>query len=296
MTSKTEQRSHDKSRNDIIKIGQLNLQNSNRAERDLDFLLIQEPYSINGTVKGFGLSTSNTVLGKQDLENRPMAGIVCKSSKEPLHLLQHCTKHFTVCKIKIPTGYLNLVSGYFQCAERIDPFLQHLLSILNDLQGEEVLISIDSNAHSQLWFWEEEDQKGSDMADFIEQNNLIILNRRHQPQTHKPGTNIDLTLSTGNISRLVRSWTVHPNDTISDHNLVLLELEFNKASMQRKIEKHNIRRANFEEINHSIAGKVLNLNDLPTETSNDLENLARAYQNAIETACKENLPQIKIKR
>lgn len=208
MTHNTIRRPHANPRNNIIKIGQLNLQNSNRAtsevrqilyERDLDFLLdfllIQEPCSINGTIKGFGLSTSNTVLGHQDLDNRPMAAIVCKASKEPLHLLQHCITHFTACKIKIPTGYLNLVSGYFQCAEGINPYLQHLQTILDTLQGEEVLICIDSNAHSQLWFSKEEDQKGGDMADFIEQNNLIILNKRYEPPTHKSGTNIDLTLA-----------------------------------------------------------------------------------------------------
>lgn len=105
-----------------MNFGQLNLHISNRAssearqirtERKTDFFMIQEPYSIGGTVNGFGLPKTNTVMGNQGLENRPMAAIVCKAEKEPLHLLQHCNKHFTVCKIRTTIiGFLKLVSGY----------------------------------------------------------------------------------------------------------------------------------------------------------------------------------------
>lgn len=60
-----------------------------------------------------------------------------------------------------PAGHLILVSGYFQCADRIEPYLLHLQTIINEFQGEEFLIIIDANAHSHRWYSKEEDQKGS---------------------------------------------------------------------------------------------------------------------------------------
>lgn len=113
-------------------------------DKDLDFFLVQEPYSINGAVKGFGLTTTNIVLGNLTMDARPMAAMVCKSSKEPLYLLQYSTEYFTVCKMTTPAGQLILASGYFQCADKIDPYLLHLQNIMDDFQGEEILISIDA--------------------------------------------------------------------------------------------------------------------------------------------------------
>lgn len=71
-----------------------------------------------------------------------------------------------------------------------------LQSIIDDVRGEEWLISIDANAHSHDWYSKEEDEKDVQKADFINNNNLIILNKNYQPPTHKSGKNIDLTLST----------------------------------------------------------------------------------------------------
>lgn len=79
------------------------------------------------------------------------------------------------------------------------------------------------------------------MADFIDHNNLVVLNRRYQPPTRKSGINIDLTLATTNTSQLVKSWIVHPK-TLSDHNLILLEMAYNGAHT-REIDKFNTKHA-----------------------------------------------------
>lgn len=88
MTNRRQNKIHDHTSANVLKIGQLNLQNSNRAtseskqtmiEKDLDYFMIQEPYSINGLVKGFGLSTSNLVLGNQGPDSRPIAAILFPS-------------------------------------------------------------------------------------------------------------------------------------------------------------------------------------------------------------------------
>lgn len=137
-------------------------------------------------------------------------------------------------------------------------------------------------------------KKGLEMADFIDHNNLVVLNRRYQQPTRKSGTNIDLTLAITNTFQLVKSWTVHP-ETLSDHNLILLEITYNGATLSRETDKFNTKHANFEEINRAIANRVLNLSNMPTETNDNVESLVRAYQKAIETTCQELLPKIKIR-
>lgn len=85
-------------------IGQLNLQNSKAAgdearetmtRMNLDFLLVQEPYSVSGKVRCFGLRSSNQVIGDQGPNSRPMAAIIAKPEHQPLELLQFKTAHFT---------------------------------------------------------------------------------------------------------------------------------------------------------------------------------------------------------
>lgn len=193
-------------------------------ERNIDYFSIQEPYSIGGTIKGYGLSTTNVVMGNKGPDERPMSAIVCRSDKNPFLMLQHCNEYFTVCKFSAPIGFINLIYGYFQCAHQIEPYLDNLQSILDGIRSEEVLICIDANAHSPDWFSKEEDEKGVQMADFIQTNNITILNRNFQPPTHKSGTNIDLTLSTTALSNHLESWEVLPDDSISDHKLILIKV------------------------------------------------------------------------
>lgn len=165
---------------------------------------------------------------------------------------------------------------------------------MDDFKGEEMLICIDANAHFHQWHSNEDDQKGYEMAEFIEHNNLFILNRRFQPPTHKSGTNIDLSLATTKTSKMVKSWTVH-QETLSDHNLIKVEIVYNGPTLSREVDKYNTKHTNFEAVNRAIAGKVRNLYNMPTETAENVENLASAYQKALETTCQELIPKIKIR-
>lgn len=185
-----------------------------------------------------------------------MSAIVCRSDKNPFLMLQHCNEHFTVCKISTPIGYINLISGYFQCAYQIDPFLDTLQSIIDGVRGEEVLICIDANAHSPDLFSKEEDEKSIQMADVIQNNNITTLNRNFQPPTHKSVTNIDLSLSTTTLSNYLESWEVLSEDSISYHNLILITVDMRKECQSRTLNKFCIINANYEAINQTRLGTM----------------------------------------
>ncbi|KAG8326925.1 hypothetical protein J6590_031276 [Homalodisca vitripennis] len=105
-------------RREILRVGQLNLRNSKAAgyearhtmaDINLDILLAQEPYSVAGKVRCFGLSSTNLIIGNQPQEARPMAAIICKPELEPLELLQYNTTHFSVMKIRTSVGPMTFV-------------------------------------------------------------------------------------------------------------------------------------------------------------------------------------------
>lgn len=49
-------------------------------EFELDFMLIQEPYSSGGKVKGFDMAASYKIVRNRSDDNRPMEAIVCRHS------------------------------------------------------------------------------------------------------------------------------------------------------------------------------------------------------------------------
>lgn len=64
-------------------------------------------------------------------------------------------------------------------------------------------------AKSPLWFSNRRDERGRKLEDFIFANGLVVLNREGQPKTFSTvngESNIDLTLVTMNLSRVVGEW------------------------------------------------------------------------------------------
>lgn len=198
-----------------IKFGQLNLRNSKAAgdetrkliaDFEIDLLLVQELFSVNGVVRCFGLSSSYLTMGNQTHGERPMAAVVC----EPEVLVQFKTSRLTTIKINTPIGQIFIISGYFQCRDPIGVYLNHLDFVLNELRSKQVIIGVDANAKSHLWHSFDSDDKGDELEAFINSHNHIVLNKQDQPPTHEAGDNIDVTLATAGLARKISSWTNCP--------------------------------------------------------------------------------------
>lgn len=118
-------------------------------------------------------------------------------------------------------------------------------------------------------------------TDFIQNNNLEIINKRFQPATHKSGTNIDLTLSTSNIAQLLQSWSVFPEDSISDHNMIYFELKLRQDFQTRILDKFSTKRANYELINQTISEQVDALQAMPEEARENILCLSKCLENLL---------------
>lgn len=161
--------------------------------------------------------------------------------------------------------------------------------------GEETIICIDDNAHSPLWYSNDEDDKGRTMAYFIQNNNLEILNKRFRQSTHKSGTNIDLTLSNSKTAQLLQSWSVFPEDNISDQNMIYFKIKLKKDFQTNVLDKFSTKRVNYELINQTNTEQVNAFWALPDETHENEEDLVQSYQNAFKISCDRNLPKVNIR-
>lgn len=145
-----------------IRIAQLNAQNSKTVldeirqtsfEGKYDILLLQEPYSFRNAIASLGIST-RVITDNKNFTNIGPAGIVkaAIAIRNPtytvLKIEQYCNTH-CICAEIISNSYkFYIISTYLQCSDKIEPYLNHLDTILRKLRGQNIFIGMDANAKS----------------------------------------------------------------------------------------------------------------------------------------------------
>ena len=86
----------------------------------------------------------------------------------------------------------------------------------------DMVINTDSNAHSQLWGSQDNNQRGTELERFLYQNGLTVMNRGEIPTfSSAVGSSvIDLTICNDRFVDRVTDWQVVPGVIQSDHRLV----------------------------------------------------------------------------
>lgn len=193
-----------------IKIVQHNLNKSKSVtgpfekeilDRNVDIALIQEPYTYNDKVSGF--STSINIAENTSRILKSYAAIVIPSKHLVITLLYQFTDQFqVVCKVRgqgVSPFYV--ISAYFPPAETF-PFEEHLSILENTiskLKNLPVVVGMDANAKSEMWFSGHLDDRGQLFEELIERNNLYVANTQNAYSTfwtcNRGESNIDVTLT-----------------------------------------------------------------------------------------------------
>lgn len=289
-------------RAECMRFAQLNMQNSSKVtaearkileDHDVDFLLGQEPYSVEGKVRGFGLTSSNLIVGNHSDGQRPMAAIIAKPRYDPLELVQYKTTHFTSIVINTTIGPVVIISAYFQFADPIEPFIDHLDNIIRKAirKTSNILIGLDANAHSPLWHSSAEDDRGVLFTNLIMLHDLVILNKQNQPTTHKSGTNIDITMCTINLADKIHKWTVHENESMSDHRLITFELQLKPIQTPHEIKRYNFKKANYAMLNNYLHNNINRLAEQTETKVMGIEDAAFKLTDIATRACEKNIPR-----
>jgi len=216
-----------------VRIGQINLGRSRIAtlevrqlmvDYNLDVVLMQEPYSTFGFIRGLGSNVQ--VLYK---DKSPMAAVAASAVSSNIIFISHLSsKHISCIEFSGCDPPIHFVSHYFQFAESVDGHLAALAEVLRSLQGCRVVVGADINAKSSLWGPGPSNIRGRAAEEFIETHNLLVWNDPSSPPTFCSSvgeSHIDITLSTNSLAGKIFNWTVHEGVSTSDHNLITFEID-----------------------------------------------------------------------
>lgn len=264
---------------------------------NIDLMLLQEPYSWNNRVAGFGLQTRILTGNKSD--EKPWAAIGITSSKLTVLHLKHLSNAYCVCaEVSMDTRSVYFISAYFRFSENIDGHIQHLDLILRQLRGKKVILGIDSNAKSHQWHSGKLDNRGRKLEFFLAEHNLRILNEPNEPATYASSrgeSNIDVTLETMNHTSIVMKWSVMVNWTSSDHRAIRIEcsgIQSNQNSTStRQAWRYAVNRANWELFDKTLVELWSDERNQKPTTEADTLDLIASIEKSIRQACDRSIPR-----
>lgn len=262
----------------------------------IDILLLQEPHSIAGKVSSFGQGSQILTGGKN---GRPWSAIVVFNNNLTIMRLDHLSCEHIVCA-QVESGSLStyLVSAYFQFSHGIDPYIERLRRVLTALKGKRIILGIDANALSPLWYSKGTNERGGKMEDFIIEMGLFVCNRQSALNTFSGvngESNIDVTLTTESVINMIWSWEVKGGWTSSDHNAIVIEVRSSDDNTRNQREKTLVSRfmvdkADWERFDNTLVGLLENLTLNECSNKEEVIEMARNMREALTSASKAAIP------
>ncbi|MCI0564256.1 MAG: hypothetical protein MN733_37760 [Nitrososphaera sp.] len=122
---------------------------------------------------------------------------------------------------------------YCKFSEEIEGYLAYMDQMMEDLRGRVVLMGLDANAESGIWFsktlelnWPRA-RRGEALAELILERNLIVLNESSPWYTFdgpNGSSDIDVTLVSKEGQKYNFEWKILRDRGVSDHSVILLEV------------------------------------------------------------------------
>lgn len=230
----------------------------------VDLALVQEPPNRGGRIPGLDHAPIRTIMVANS--DPGAAIIVFNPELEVLSIDTLSEKYITVVTIKQKhSKSQTFVSAYFKFNIRISEFITKLTNIMSVVKTG-ALIAVDSNAHSDLWFSQGNNNtgraKGRKMEELINDLLLIVHNKPNQPNTYNRtdmgSSNIDVTLSTKDLEHKIKNWTVNTDITDSDHRLISFTVRTKPDNMNERSRnkiRYNVEKADWDVFKeHLISG------------------------------------------
>ena len=295
-----------------LKIIQLNMQHKRLATQNLvqimdthniDLAMVQEPYNVNNNLSGIPTSYSTYTHGN----NRKRAAIIVRNKFiKVLMITQMSNEDCTVIQITHNNHTIYAVSMYSDRTNDVEVDLQKIEAILRFAKGMGLIISIDCNARSNMWYDPVENQRGRKVEEFITANDLYIMNEDRNIPTFDGATGssyVDLTITCSKLAHKVQNWSIGEEESCSDHNLISfnVELEADRGKMEYARNRFIIRENKWEIFQDRIMSELKRSYDIPgismdesdldikleenIEKSADIKSDMARYKEALWKAC-----------
>lgn len=273
----------------LIKVLQVNL-NRSRIGHDLmqrhirehkvDVVIVSEP-----NVKIVSEDCSWIV----DHENNAAIKFISKTIKA-----NECGNSNGFVWIKI--NDLTIYGGYFSPNKDNASFNFYLQNMQDDFTGrnaKNIVIAGDFNAKAYRWGSPTQDSRGTNLSEWVEQNNLQVFNSGNKPTfvRGKSKSFIDLTICSSNFSKNITNWMVNDEENFSDHQNIYFIISDRKRQAENTDHK-----VQGWKVNYMLLEKFTKEITTVIESKNDLKFTALECTDIITEACNQALPIRKTSR
>lgn len=165
--------------------------------------------------------------------------------------------------------------------------LNTISSFLNKNNSKDCVITGDFNAHNEIWGSRFTNRQGRDIWQWIEDNNLILLNDGSNTRLDKGRatfSSIDLTIASPNLS-VISEWGMFPDNWGSDHFPQVINIGLNNSNRQNEPTRVKLRydKANWVKFNQLC--KEITLEEVYSVDINAFnDNLNNGFLHAAELA------------
>jgi hypothetical protein len=295
-----------------IRIVQINTARTATANEDLlryaqkekiDVALMQEPYVRRGRLVGLETSPIRIILspgvqqrGAQNILHGA-AIIVFNPALNVLSRNDLTCDNFAVATISAEDDKeINLISAYFKYREPTAELIEVLRRIKRDC-GDRTLIGADINAFSKNWYSRKTDRRGLIVEDMIAEEQLILANKIHPLFTFsgpRGENNIDITLTTRDLSMEIDGWDIIEGEITSDHRLIRYNIEKGDSLKNFKCKlRYATDKADWDSFNAELVWQLSSVDDDLRYA--DLEDRTELLMQAITKASNKAIPRRKIR-
>lgn len=231
-------------------IVQLNSQMTSAVMSDLslvlmservNFALLQELYVPKERVCGLLSTWRVYVCGRVTAK---AAVVVCDESVEAF-CVNECTEECGVCVwLRGIFGEMFVASMYCRHVYDIRPYLAYMDRVRECVKGERMIIGMDANAASPLWFSKdggrsrENEMRGRILEEWLVATGITLLNEPSEFYTFsevRGQSDVDVTLVQGNMAGCLYKWEVKSEWYLSGHNTILIQMMYESANKVRKL-------------------------------------------------------------
>jgi hypothetical protein len=254
-------------------------------------VLVQEPYHIGNKVCGFPI---NYKVFQHENQLIPKAAvIIINPTLNAITILSHTINYMVTINLQLEGKIYSIVSMYCSPLNDMTQEFTFLSNALHFLKPQYLIIGVDSNAKSRVWFNNRDDNRGNILNEFVCEQNLIILNdNKFFPTFHNTRGESFIDFTIINASLLINSWEVLEEDSLSDHRFIQFELKENIQEINYK----NTRRFSTKNIDWSpFKNEMLKHNlDLHMFIANcqnkqDINNVSRELTKILINVCEKNI-------
>jgi len=215
--------------NNTIKCLQINLQRGRTStahlnqfiiDNNYDVIFTQEPYVLKRNVCGFPI---NYKIYYRESDIIKTAIVVVNPKIQVLFIESLSTEFLTIVKLEFKNKIIYGFSLYCSPFQSIEFQLNYVKNAIETLKPENLIISLDSNAKSKIWYNNRDDSRGNAVVEFMCELNLFLLNNNiNTPSYHtiRGESYIDLTLINNSLINYINDWQVLKTISMSDHRYI----------------------------------------------------------------------------